>query len=408
MNRAAFFSPFPPQQTGVATYAAHLVEALARRCELSLFAPVDVAPVSGRPVTNFVTHPDCVTKLDAREVLIYNLGNNPDFHLDIYRTLLRRPGIVVLHDTVLYFMVAGGGRGALYKELAVNGSEDPASDLRRIVARSISHDVLRYPEPEKFPLLARTLEAATSLSVHSQASANALRARGFAKPSHVIPLLTYPRPASSPRALAQTRQELGIATDDVVVGSLGFGGRTKRMESIVRALARVRHRKFRFLLVGAGNEFVLPMLKRNGLDDRTVHMGYAQDFSRLVELSDIVINLRYPSMGDTSATVIQAMQLAKPCIVTDHAWFSELADDSVRKVPYGPSEVSETVAALDSLLGSKKERVTLGALGQRFVEQHFSSERVAMLYSDAIAAASIRLNVSREWLENHVAARINF
>lgn len=408
MNRVAYFSPFPPQQTGVATYSAHLVEALTHKCELTLFAPGDADDVAGRPVINFVKHPECVTALNPRDVPIYNLGNNPDFHLDIYRTLLRQPGIVVLHDTVLYFMAAGAGRGGLYKELKLNGSLDAAGDLREIISKSIERNVLRYPVPEKFPLLARTLKAATSLIVHSQTSADALRRAGFAKPIHVIPHLTYPRSATAPSELARTRRELGIASDEVVIGSLGFGGRTKRMESIVRALAQVKHRAFRFLLVGAGNEFILPMLKRHGLQDRTVHVGYARDFSRLLEVCDLIVNLRFPSMGETSGTVIQAMQLAKPCIVTNDAWFSELPNDAVIKVTHSRGEIEETARALESLLESRPTRESLGARAQQFVDAHFAPARVATLYAEAIEASAITRAVSHEWLASHANARIGF
>jgi glycosyltransferase involved in cell wall biosynthesis len=37
-------------------------------------------------------------------------------------------------------------------------------------------------------------------------------------------------------------------------------------------------------------------------------------------------------MGETSAAVIRALGVGKPCIVSDDAWFSELPDEAVIKV----------------------------------------------------------------------------
>jgi len=37
-------------------------------------------------------------------------------------------------------------------------------------------------------------------------------------------------------------------------------------------------------------------------------------------------------MGETSAAVIRALGIGKPCIVSDDAWFSELPDDIVVKI----------------------------------------------------------------------------
>ena len=63
---------------------------------------------------------------------------------------------------------------------------------------------------------------------------------------------------------------------------------------------------------------------------------------------DLVFNLRYPTNGETSAALIQAMGLEKPCVVTDIGWFSEIPDDAVIKVPFDimPERLIETIECI--------------------------------------------------------------
>src|SRR5262245_38671665 len=169
--KVAYFSPLPPKKTGVATYSAHLVEALAPLVDLSLFDTGQAdAPRADVPVVDIRRHPEVLGQLDRFDVCLYHLGNNPWFHLDIYKTLLRHPGVVVLHDTILYFLVAGLGRGGLAKELCMHRGPDGLRDLRQIVADSPDQDLLRYPFPERHPLLTRTLAHAHAVVVHSHAA----------------------------------------------------------------------------------------------------------------------------------------------------------------------------------------------------------------------------------------------
>ena len=50
---------------------------------------------------------------------------------------------------------------------------------------------------------------------------------------------------------------------------------------------------------------------------------------------DVHVNLRSPTMGETSGTTIRALSLGKPLVVSDAGWFGELPDDVALKVPVG-------------------------------------------------------------------------
>ncbi len=87
--RVAYFSPMPPERTGVADYSALLLPALRERLDMTVVRKGSKRAPRGT------------------EAALYHVGNNPDAHAWIVDALRRRPGVVVLHDFVVHHLVAG-------------------------------------------------------------------------------------------------------------------------------------------------------------------------------------------------------------------------------------------------------------------------------------------------------------
>ena len=62
----------------------------------------------------------------------------------------------------------------------------------------------------------------------------------------------------------------------------------------------------------------------------------------LMAACDVCVNLRSPTMGETSGSVIRQLSLGKPVVVSDVGWFAELPDDVALKVPVDDEETSST------------------------------------------------------------------
>jgi len=90
-------------------------------------------------------------------------------------------------------------------------------------------------------------------------------------------------------------------------------------------------------------------------------------------------------MGETSGSVIRALSLGKPLVVSDVGWFSELPDDAVLKVPVDEYEV----ATLEAALGFAAEHgMQLGANARAYVEREHALPDVADAYVRAIESAA--------------------
>ena len=363
--RVAYYSPLPPSRSGIADYSTLLLPALRERIDIVVAEEGKRAP-----------HAD---------VALYHLGNDPDAHGWILDALNERPGVVVLHEYVLHHLIAGTtiGRGkgrdyldAMERELGVAG---------RLLGLGVLDNLLPLlweTQPERFPLSGVVLDQATGLIVHSNYVAEQARSAGYGGPLWRIPHPVWPMGAVEP------------ATDvsgDPLIGCFGFLNMNKRIPQLLEAFASFRRTRpgARLLLVGgSGERFdVERRLERLGLTDGVQRMDYVPEerMWSLMAACDVLVNLRYPTMGETSGSVIRALALGQPLLVSDVGWFSELPDDVVLKVPVDDYEV----ATIEAALGVAADHGTaLGAAARDYVEREHALPDVADAYVRALEAAA--------------------
>ena len=105
----------------------------------------------------------------------------------------------------------------------------------------------------------------------------------------------------------------------------------------------------------------------------------------LMAACDVLVNLRSPTMGETSGAVIRGLSLGKPMLVSDVGWFSELPDDVALKIPVDDVEVPMIAGALELAADHAAE---LGAAAQAYVQREHDLDRVADAYTRALEAAA--------------------
>lgn len=386
--RIAYFSPFPPHRTGIALYSDQLVRELQKLMQVDCYDFGNESSRPGDPVVADFERTGRISDLAGYEAVVYQVGNNPYYHLNIYYTLRYVPGIVVLHDVVLYYLFAGLGREGLIKHLWLNYGRAVALEAESIAAESAEGDILRYRTPEKYPLTASIFPHATRFVVHNRAAREHLLALGCQQPIHVMPLLAYPS-VDAPAAdgeLAALRDKHGIGKDELVIACLGFIGPTKRIAQVCQALARLKGKiRFRFLIVGEGDDLTA-MIEEADLTAITIRTAFVGDraFSLYLQLTDLVVNLRHPSMGESSATLTRALILGKPCLVSDDAAFSDLPDAAVVKISLGDNEVTELAGAIERLARGKKARAELGEAGRSYAITELSPAKIALQFKRVI------------------------
>jgi glycosyltransferase involved in cell wall biosynthesis len=237
-------------------------------------------------------------------------------------------------------------------------------------------------QPERFPLSGVVLDKAEGLIVHSNYVAERAREAGYGGALWRIPHPAWPMHAVEP------------ATDvsgDPLIGCFGFLNMNKRIPELLEAFASFRRQRpgARLLLAGAAGERfdVQRRLERLGLSEGVERLDYVPEerMWSLMAACDVLVNLRYPTMGETSGSVIRALALGQALVVSDVGWFSELPDDAVLKVPVDDYEVATIEAALTV---ATEHRATLGAAARAYVEREHALPAVADAYVSALEVAA--------------------
>lgn len=389
-----YVSPLPPVRSGIADYSADLLPHLAAACDLR------VIRVPGQPVDERFA---AFSLADVEELgvggrlPVYHVGNNP-FHREIVDLALARPGIVVLHDVFLHHLLhertlaAGDLDGYVEEMLRCHGW------LGGAVALAPRWCAYGHAPLFTFPVHRRLLAAQRGVLVHSRWAAERIAEGGCAVPVAVVPM-PMPTPKLRPERARALRAELGIPEHAVVLGSYGFQTPIKRTGVVVRALAEAPLRDAWLLVVGEESPAcdLRSLARELGVADRVRCVGYVppEDFGPSIEACDLCVNLRYPTAGETSASLLRVFALGRPALVSDYAQFAELPDEAVIKVPLpvaadGGDEVTALVSTIRSLVEQPHRLEEIGAAARRLIERQHRPEQAAAAMVDACAELDSR------------------
>ena len=391
--RLAYFSPLNPLQSGISDYSEELLPALAAQgATVDLF--IDRYRPSNPAITQaFRVLPARSFAREARrrpyDMPIYQLGNSPA-HAYIYDRLLQTPGIVVLHEYVLHhlrmWMALQRGRGRAYLQTMAATYGD--------AGRQAAERVLLGQLPEAlfdFPLVEETVAAARGIIVHSQYMAEQVRRLRPAVPLAVVPM-GVPLPPLLPPAAARAR--LGLDPDAFILASIGHLNPYKRLNVALRAFKAfaMQHPHSHFLLVGSRspNYNVDRLIAMLGLGDRVQVIGYAPpaQFADYLAASDVCINLRYPTAGETSAALLRIMGSGKPVLVSRVGAFTELPDAAAAKIDLGGIEEELLLETLLLLARRPDLRAAMGHAARRYVADGHTLAQSAAGYLRFVAEVS--------------------
>lgn len=366
--RVAYFSPMPPARSGIADYSAALVESLKTLAEVEVFADADQAFDPAR-----------------FDIALYQLGNNP-FHTFVYEAALAHPGVIVLHEANLHHLVAAAtiAKGDWKRYLAEVEADGGAEALA--YARQWVEPLTRGPDYD-LPMLKTVLHRSRGVIVHSETVADAARERGYSGPIARIWHGAWSFPAHQVAGdRTRYRDKLGIAAQAPLAGIFGFLKPYKRITESLRAFKRVweGNPEARLILVGEAHA-ALPldrMIRSLGLGSAVRHIEYPQedDFNGYMAACDAILNLRHPTVGETSGTLLRALSMGKPVVVSEIGAFAEYPDEICLKTPIDPSEEEHIFEYLNLLFNRPQVAAEIGKRARHWVDTECRWELAAQRY----------------------------
>ncbi len=363
--RVAMFTPLPPAATGTADYAAALIPELEKLVSLEVFEK-----------TSRSFNPQ------AFDTVVYQIGNNP-FHAGIYRTALRQPGIAVLHEPNLHDLIRG---------LTANSSE---TYLREVAYEIFGQEwefvrdsgaSFAGPQPRHFSMLRRLLDSTRACIVHSNYAAGMVRMKGFRGRIENIPHGVRPDKLDG----AKWRARLGIRDTQPLIGLFGYLRPDKRAAECLRAFRMFSDRipDARLLIAGEPHPDVpaAAMIEDLGIKDKVFLIGHlsAEDLDGYIAACDIVLNLRWPTFGETSGITARAFGLGRTVVMSDNGAAREYPDEICVRIPCDAHLEPVLRDTLAWLLKSPGLVSEIGSAAARWSAENCSWPSVAQRYADFI------------------------
>ena len=383
--KLAIFTPLAPVKSGIADYSQALLPHLAEHLDITVFTDGGYAP-DGFPAAPQISIRGCSEYVPQEfDETLYQFGNNPH-HVYIYDAALRHPGINLLHEYNLHHLVAAatikrGDWDGYLREVEYEAGPEALAYAAR--ARKLEVG----PDYDNVALSRRVIESAKATIVHSDFMVRRVRAAGAAHPVKRIPHGAWIPEVNRNRY----RAKLGVEPETPLIGIFGFLKPYKRIRESLRAMRRLvrLEPRARMILVGEEHEDfpVKAAIDSLGLGGCAQVLGYvpADEFEQYIGAVDICLNLRYPTAGETSGTLLRALGLGRAVIVSDVGAFADLPAGTCLKVPVGEAEIDLLTEYLNLLVTRPEAARGLGARARNYAAAECSWPRAAKELADWIA-----------------------
>ena len=393
MNRVAWLSPLPPEASGIADYSAALLGGLHHRFDIELYcgAPGSLPEsLRGMPARGYGQFP-AEHRRRPYAAILYQIGNNPEYHSEIYGVLREQPGVVVLHEYMLHDLMRHvGGVDEFVWAMRYSYGLSAAQTAREMAEGHWQNERWSYP------LFEPVVDAADGVVVHG----NAIRARVLAsRPAADVTVVPHPlllggRPETTDASRRLVRRRLSIGDDALLLASFGHVTPSKRVDVALRAFAGLRrsHPAARYVLAGEISPHYpeIREILRGELGTGvavTGRLAGPPHMLALMDTTDIALNLRSPTGGETSGVCVRLLGLGTPVVVNEGGWFSEIPDGCCARVSVGATEEDELVAVLEVLARDPGLRQAMGRAAAGWAARELGFDKAVDGYTAVLERA---------------------
>jgi glycosyltransferase involved in cell wall biosynthesis len=179
-------------------------------------------------------------------------------------------------------------------------------------------------------------------------------------------------PGTAPTNANSSISGVELAPERFVVAAFGHMTPAKRIDVAIEAFARFSKEFPGAVFLLAGEEspnFPIRKVIARQASENIHYLGYIGDgeAERLLGRADVFINLRYPSNGEMSASLMRMLGLGKVVIVSNYAQFAEFPDSTCAKIDLGPGEVDDLAGELLALARDEGRRARIGEAAREHV-----------------------------------------
>jgi glycosyltransferase involved in cell wall biosynthesis len=386
--KLAWFTPLPPEKTGIANYNAKLLPHMSRDFDVSLViddgcSVTDEYLRANYPILS-VAEFEANNRIRAYDQCVYQMGNS-HFHAYMFPLMEKYGGVIVMHEVYMDGLAELLETQTTNSPFAIVCSSNHYTDAPKLQIALFPRDSEEFSRARTTTFLQHLANLSDGILVHSK---HAIEMLETLAPSVACPIAVAGHGTSLPILPAdkdkkRLRKTLCVEEDKIICSIFGNIQKFKGIEDIVGALCELGaiSKNITFLFVGAcieGHEkwFEELLLKASsaGIDARAT--GYVDDarFLEYVDISDFALSLRTVSRGESSGALLHLMSRGVPSIVYDIGFFSEVDNGAVVKVPL--SDISALKSKIELLAADKGIREKISAQARDYAGRFHWSTRV--------------------------------
>lgn len=367
-RRVFMLTPIPPQATGTAAYASFLLRDIKSQfANLDLFVVVDDRMFVGeipKQLMGFPVIPYSLMMPHVDDVLIVFVANNI-FHRHALEELVKARSkniYTFIHDPQIFMIIAH----LCNLRKSVFSPEIFTKSLGSQFG-NFSPRITEWLEGQSIPSIGHfligcqgiTIENSKMLIVHSYYAALKLQLEYVSKkPTPRILVMQHPEADATPE-----EDHAKFPNEDretCVFGLFGWISKSKRPKLIFLAFERfltglnpAARGGVRLRVVGqiVPEDFDVPEeVEKHPYKDQIEYYDYVpkEQFEELMSECSLVINLRFPSCGETSGTLAHAATYGISTVTSNYQGFFE--EDSTYKISIDPeTEVEELVRVFEDV-----------------------------------------------------------
>ena len=383
-KKLAYFSPLPPQKSGISEYSKELLPYLSEYYDITLIVEQKECENLYKDIKFEIQSPNWYKEnKNIFDRVLFHFGNSI-FHIYMMEAIKEKNAVVVLHDFFLSAVYA-------HEELNSNKNNFWSNELynshgykalqKRFSEQTDENTLL------EFPCNFDILKNAIGVIVHSSYSKKLFE--DFYEKSNRqiwthIPLL---------REEVSKNIEIFKPKDDFIISSFGFLDNIKQNHILLEAfisskLSKIKECKLIFVGESSNPQYLKELkvkIKKHSLEDRVTITGWTdnQTFSNYLATTNIAVQLRTKSRGETSAAVLDCMNYAIPTIVNANGSFAELDKNSVFMLEDNFT-VKDLEIALETLYYDKNQRENLSKNAKKEIQTKHNPKICAKQYFEAI------------------------
>jgi glycosyltransferase involved in cell wall biosynthesis len=418
--RLAWFSPWPPDHSGIAGRSAELVPSLAGRGHgVDVF--VDERRVRVGRANEEAPSPGQVRVQSAHDfvwragreqydLVVYQLGNSR-LHEYMWPYLFRWPGLAVLHDARLHH---ARGRALLRSHRAADYRAEFTWSHPQVRAEAGELAISGFGGVYyyQWPMTRAVVESSRITAAHSRGGAAQLAADWPERPIEYIALGEGRTTPVMDLVRQGRRASLGIRDRTVLFGVFGSLTAEKRIVQVMRAFSATQARTpdVHLLLAGGqdGGQDIAALARELGIEESCTLFENPDDdeFDEWIAAVDVALQLRWPTALETSGPWLRALAAARPTVIVDLAHLStvpsldprtwRLQGPSAGRPPAGPpiavaidilDEDHSLRLAMARLAADSDLRRSLGLAARTYWEREHTVERMVEDYERVMRRA---------------------